>query len=48
VPASILHHYLALNAHASDCIECGDCEERCPFGVEVSRNMDKAEVLFGI
>jgi len=48
VPATIRDHYLTLHAHASDCIKCGDCEERCPFGVEVTQNMDKAEVLFGI
>lgn len=48
VPATIREHYLTLHAHASDCIECGDCEERCPFGVEVARNMDKAEILFGL
>jgi predicted aldo/keto reductase-like oxidoreductase len=27
--------YAALPARASDCIECGECAERCPFGVEV-------------
>jgi uncharacterized protein len=46
-PATIREHYLALHAHASDCIECGDCEERCPFGVEVTQNMVKASGLFG-
>ena len=48
VPATIREHYLALHSHASDCIECGDCEERCPFGVEVTHNMDKAAALFGV
>jgi uncharacterized protein len=48
VPATIRDHYLTLHAHASDCIKCGDCEERCPFGVEVTQNMDRAEALFGI
>lgn len=48
MPATIREHYLTLHAHASDCIACGACEERCPFGVEVIQNMDKAGALFGI
>ncbi len=47
MPATLREHYLSLSAHASDCIECGDCEERCPFGVEVAANMVKAAALFG-
>src|SRR5690606_20669653 len=42
VPATIREHYLTLHAHASDCIACGACEGRCPFGVEVIQNMEKA------
>ena len=48
VPATVREHYLALHAHASDCIACGACEERCPFDVEVIQNMEKARALFGI
>ena len=47
MPPSIHEHYRTLDAHASDCIECYDCEERCPFGVEVIENMRKAAALFG-
>lgn len=47
IPATLREHYLALHAHASDCIACGECEERCPFGVEVAKNMVKASDLFG-
>jgi predicted aldo/keto reductase-like oxidoreductase len=47
IPATISEHYRLLHAHASDCIECGDCEERCPFGVTVADNMTKAAALFG-
>jgi predicted aldo/keto reductase-like oxidoreductase len=47
MPVTILDHYLALHARASDCIECGECEERCPFRVEVIQNMVKAAALFG-
>lgn len=47
IPATISEHYLALQAHASDCIECGDCEQRCPFGVPVAGNMVNIATLFG-
>jgi uncharacterized protein len=47
IPATIREHYLSLHAHASDCIECGECQERCPFGVPVTENMVKVAGLFG-
>jgi uncharacterized protein len=48
VPATVREHYRTLDAHASDCIECYDCEERCPFGVDVTGEMRKAAALFGV
>ena len=47
VPATVREHYLALEAHASDCIACGSCEGNCPFGVPVIERMAKARELFG-
>ena len=44
---SILNHYESLDAHASDCIGCGLCETRCPFGVKVPERMQKTLELFG-
>lgn len=44
---SISGHYRSLNAHASDCVECGNCEKRCPFAVQVIARMHKATTLFG-
>ena len=38
--------YAGLPAPASECIECGLCEERCPFGVEVMAKMRQAVALF--
>lgn len=38
--------YDALLAYASDCIECGECIERCPFGVEVVSKMREVVELF--
>jgi Predicted oxidoreductases of the aldo/keto reductase family len=47
VPETVREHYKVLEAHASDCIGCGLCETRCPFGVEIRANMQKAAEVFG-
>ena len=46
VPASVRDHYHALDVGADACIGCRACEERCPFGVEVSARMEAAAELF--
>ena len=46
VPSSVKAHYLALEKNASDCISCGSCETRCPFGVGIVERMEKARELF--
>ena len=45
IPESIRGHYQALSAGAEDCIACGSCEERCPFGVPVIARMEKVKGL---
>jgi predicted aldo/keto reductase-like oxidoreductase len=40
--------YGALPVKASDCIECGDCMERCPFGVDVISKMEQTVELFEV
>lgn len=47
VPETVREHYKVLEAHASDCVECGACESRCPFGVAICKNMRKAVEVFG-
>jgi predicted aldo/keto reductase-like oxidoreductase len=47
VPETVREHYKVLEAHASDCVECGACESRCPFGVAIRKNMRKAVEVFG-
>ena len=37
--------YADLPAPASECIECGVCEERCPFDVEIVAKMREAAKL---
>lgn len=46
VPESIKSHYMLLEHKASECIHCRQCEERCPFGVQISERMEKAAELF--
>jgi len=38
--------YDALPANASDCEQCADCVDRCPFGVDVIAKMDQAADFF--
>ncbi|MCL1862219.1 MAG: aldo/keto reductase [Defluviitaleaceae bacterium] len=45
IPPSIRSHYASLNS--ADCIECGHCEKRCPFGVPIIKNMKDAALLLG-
>ena len=46
VPPLVRDHYLALEHHADECIGCGGCESRCPFGVGVIERMAKTAELF--
>ncbi len=41
-------HYLTLERKASDCISCGHCDDRCPFGVNQSDRMITISKEFGI
>ncbi|MDE5896293.1 MAG: aldo/keto reductase [Clostridia bacterium] len=47
VPETVREHYAALSAKAGDCVGCGACEKRCPFGVRVVENMRTAKETFG-
>jgi predicted aldo/keto reductase-like oxidoreductase len=38
--------YSELETDASDCIACGQCSDRCPFGVDVIAKMKEAVELF--
>lgn len=47
VPETVREHYAALAHHAGECLQCGACETRCPFEVNILANMKKAEEVFG-
>ena len=47
VPPSIRSHYAGLAHGGGECIACGSCEKRCPFGVPVIENMAAAARIFG-
>ncbi len=43
---SLVAEYRALNKNASDCIQCGLCVKRCPFGVDVIAHMKVTMKVF--
>lgn len=46
IPATVEEHYYLLSATADDCIECHQCEPRCPFGVKIPEMMVRARRVF--
>jgi predicted aldo/keto reductase-like oxidoreductase len=44
--AEVQASYDEMAASASDCIQCGDCMDRCPFGADVISHMEQAASLF--
>lgn len=39
-------HYQGLDIHASDCVQCGHCDSRCPFSVAQSMRMKEIAAYF--
>ncbi|MBQ9594310.1 MAG: aldo/keto reductase [Synergistaceae bacterium] len=48
IPETVREHYRVLKHHAGECIQCGSCEKRCPFGVRIRENMKEARKVFGL
>ena len=48
LPETVREHYAVLEHHASECIQCGACEKRCPFNVKIRENMKEAVKVFGL
>lgn len=40
--------YGSLKAHASDCVECGACEERCPYQLPIRQMLKRVAKDFGM
>lgn len=40
-------HYLTLEKTASDCLQCGRCNSRCPFSVDQMARMEEIQKYFG-
>ena len=47
VPETLREHYAALEHKAGECLQCGSCEDRCPFEVSAMRAMERAKEVFG-
>lgn len=43
----LIVRYNALTAKGGDCIHCESCTDRCPFGIDASANMRRAQEIFG-
>lgn len=41
-------HYRNLEHHAGECVGCGHCDSRCPFGVAQSSRMCEIAAYFGM
>lgn len=38
--------YAAMNTKAEDCIECGECEKRCPYDLPIRKMLKEVKTLF--
>ncbi len=47
LPETVREHYKVLPHHASECLACGKCVDRCPFGVDIVGAMQRAAKRFG-
>ena len=42
-----MQRYRGAEKKASDCIECGVCETRCPYNLPIRQMMKRAKEVFG-
>ena len=46
-PETVREHYAVLKHKGGECIQCSQCESRCPFHVDMRENMRQAKEIFG-
>lgn len=42
-----ISRYNSLKTHAGDCIECGLCKAKCPYGIDIPNELKKVKKVFG-
>jgi predicted aldo/keto reductase-like oxidoreductase len=42
-----VQRYRGVEKKASDCIECGVCETRCPYNLPIRQMLKRAKEVFG-
>lgn len=47
VTPELAAEYKALEHHAGECVQCGQCESRCPFNMAIREKMKETEKMFG-
>ena len=47
IPVAFYSDCLLYTSKAGECVACGACEKRCPFGVPAVENMKQAADMFG-
>ena len=47
VTDDLLRRYSGLSVTAENCLHCGACTKRCPFGIDAEGNMRRAREVFG-
>ena len=42
-----VERYKGMEANAADCIECGQCETKCPYNLSIRKMLKNVELVLG-